>query len=57
MVGCTNKRDRKGTCEKGGKSIKIPKTIIERGRLKCCFPIIFDRSCTVYNNLQGKCME
>jgi hypothetical protein len=57
VVGCTNKRDRKGTWEKGGKSIEIPKTIIERGKWICCFPIIFDRSCSVYDNLHGKRMK
>lgn len=34
MVGWTNKRDRKGIWEKGGKAIKIPKAITERGRYK-----------------------
>jgi hypothetical protein len=32
MVGWTNKRDGKGILEKGGKAIKIPKAVIERGR-------------------------
>jgi len=34
MVGWTNKRDREGMWEKGGKAIKISKAIIERGRQK-----------------------
>jgi hypothetical protein len=32
MVGWTNKRDGEGIWEKGGKTIKISKAIIERGR-------------------------
>jgi len=32
MVGWTNKSNGKGIWEKGGKAIKIPKTIMERGR-------------------------
>ena len=36
---------------------KNTKSYNREEKIEMIFPIIFDRSCTIYHNVRGKCME